>query len=863
MASYYVDITEDTGIGDGLSSVNYWGWNEFSARALSGILPDTDSYYMKGYRQFSEDLIFSAQNDGIYFYGWDGNAFIFDFTNTNQISFTGTMNNVIIQNMVSNAAAIRHNDRNFQMTIINSILLRDEGTLTVEGTYDPGDHGFDFCGCTIETNGILLDTDGQYEFENCLITSGTSISANEPNTHLQLRSCSLPGVANMAALTAGSPNDYTDIDDENNIYNAVLGSSLPTSADLQTLSGDGIRDNLNFTAFNVDSTLSGNSALWSMNTSYETTAYGNPTSGYIQGDVWQYNYSYGFKGTPRRGVGAFYFGGPYYIDLNATLPAIYEPSKANQYIYLSAYGTSADPFNYAQFFLSSQIYHGWEEWQFKGDISITSAVGGLFTFANDPNWRREFALLTGANVGEYIFNSWDLSANDLWRVNIVSGDYGIIYDGMTGTNVTIRDALISISGNDYGATAIMRTPSDANKNVTFYNSQIYVTLKGVPYLIVGSGENNRKYFYGSTIVLNDEGIADFQWGGSSFEDPVLICDCVLKADTSLNFNSNATSAYTITNIETNLSQVDLSGCTLSGNVYESTALTAIPDMIDDYDKNDFIYNNYAITVTATSAFTDYPTGIGALDRYGVGAFYFLPPPPQCFSADVSAGDVPLAVIFTTARGSGFTSATYMWDFGDGNVSSTTSASIAHTFTSAGVFTIQLTITGASADTVECSGTIIANATIGHIGAFYFGPVDVSSTFSANFMEIVAYAPSAIGEVPTSAEVPDNALFLIIRAYSPTVFTLNGLRIWFVGTPRKGTSPLCVDYEAFVEWHPAYADKYIITEYKWWFDYANFSAAEDGVVSECGGTPSSTISHIHQGQPGQTYDVRLCVQISPV
>jgi hypothetical protein len=104
--------------------------------------------------------------------------------------------------------------------------------------------------------------------------------------------------------------------------------------------------------------------------------------------------------------------------------------------------------------------------------------------------------------------------------------------------------------------------------------------------------------------------------------------------------------------------------------------------------------------------------------------------------------------------------------------------------------------------------------------------------------------------------------LVIRAYSPTVLTLNGLRIWFVGTPQRGTSPLCVDYEAFVEWHPAYADRYRITEYKWWFDYANFSAAEDGVVSECGGVPSSTISHIHQGQPGQTYDVRLCVQIAP-
>jgi len=1095
MANYYVNITEDNGVGDGTSPTNYWGWNEFSARTLSGVLPlSNDSYYMKGYRQVSQNLIFSADGSvtpvSIDFYGWDGNSFILDFTDSYQMIFSSStsaaVGNVEIQNMITNVAAIRQNDDGFDstLTLINCLIIRGDEILTIEGTYNVGVNGtgFDFCGCTINAKGIDINYKGQYEFENCLLTSGTTISASMADTHLQLRGCSIVGISNIDELTANSPNTFTDIDNENNIYDAIIGASFPSSTELQTLSGDAVRELLNFTAFSTDNTLSGNISLWNMYTTYVSSAFS--TSGYINGASWSYRYGYGFKGTPRRGVGAFYFGGPYYVDLDLANPDVFNTSLAGNTVNLSARGSEDDPFNYAQFFLATQIYHGWETWKFKGSINITSAIGGLFTSANSSVWIEEFAnfLYSGTDIGEYIFEAWNLSANGLWRVGITSADSDVdsfnsfIYDDTKYTNITIRDALISLSGNDIGA-ALMRTPIlpvTAVKDVTFYNSQIYLLMSDVnyPHLFYGDGANNRKFFYGCNIVINTGDVNNtFQWGTA----PITIQNCIFKAGISYDFDNYATSAITIQNTETNLTEVNLGDCTLSGNVYESTALSTIPDTIDisTFDKNDFIYYDYNITVVAYDDFTDYPTGIGGLTRNGVGAFYFLST-SSCFSADVSAGTIPLTVIFTTERGSTLTDKLYTWNFGDGDVSSTTSASITHVFTSAGNFTVQLIITGMSADVapyatyieedfntiqgqatamdpawdpnfsagalfggvlnasgqlysaccgaygtfmngstpdwiiasadyiggdfnfettimwnaaaggdshhfyftsaygdtgtlivehwwmggtlhwdtksdadettsvaasawnciwlkvqridgeisaayrrcqetewtwfantqtfsgdlwvytdtytdngigfigfsadeglpynatsettaaINCSGIIIANeVTIGHIGAFYFGPIDVSSTFLPNMMEIAAYTPTVYGEQSSSASVPSTASFLLIRAFSPSVYIFNGLRIWFVGTPRKGISPLCVDFEAFVEWHPAYIDRYRITEYKWWFDYANYSNPEDGVVSECGGEPSSTISHVYQGGAGRSFDVRLCVQIAPV
>jgi hypothetical protein len=61
-----------------------------------------------------------------------------------------------------------------------------------------------------------------------------------------------------------------------------------------------------------------------------------------------------------------------------------------------------------------------------------------------------------------------------------------------------------------------------------------------------------------------------------------------------------------------------------------------------------------------------------------------------FSADVTSGDAPLAVQFTGTVLSGQPGPIYAWDFGDGNTS--TEANPQHSYASAGVYDVSLTVT---------------------------------------------------------------------------------------------------------------------------------------------------------------------------
>lgn len=144
---------------------------------------------------------------------------------------------------------------------------------------------------------------------------------------------------------------------------------------------------------------------------------------------------------------------------------------------------------------------------------------------------------------------------------------------------------------------------------------------------------------------------------------------------------------------------------------------------------------------------------------------------------------------------------------------------------------------------------------GHIGSFYFGPF--GATISADSMEysVVLLQPTVdIEDITSAAVVTPLPMEVYYVMQNPAKVEAGAdITINFIGVPRIGVSPLTVDFEANVTFGGAYQDKYYVTEYHWYFDYENNPS-----VYETSTGPM--ITHIYNGYAGQTYDVRLCVEI---
>lgn len=159
-----------------------------------------------------------------------------------------------------------------------------------------------------------------------------------------------------------------------------------------------------------------------------------------------------------------------------------------------------------------------------------------------------------------------------------------------------------------------------------------------------------------------------------------------------------------------------------------------------------------------------------------------------------------------------------------------------------------------------NGSASATVTVsddGHIGAFYFGPIEANinltdnqiMTYSADMLQPTVVASSAISVSVTTPKPME----VVYRMLQPSVRATADLDISFVGIPRIGISPLTVDFEATITFNGGYQDKYYVTEYQWYFDYENYPSVYET-------STSPTITHIYNGYAGQTYDVRLCVEI---
>lgn len=146
---------------------------------------------------------------------------------------------------------------------------------------------------------------------------------------------------------------------------------------------------------------------------------------------------------------------------------------------------------------------------------------------------------------------------------------------------------------------------------------------------------------------------------------------------------------------------------------------------------------------------------------------------------------------------------------------------------------------------------------GHIGAFYFGPLD--ETVDVPVIEISAVLlPPEVTVINTKDSVKSpQYLSIFFKLLQPTIYATQDILVDFVGVPRAGSSPLTVDFTAIVNFSPEIKGIYKILEYQWCFDY-------DYINNVCRipfvTTTQNPITHVYTGYRGQQYSVKLCVKL---
>ena len=84
-----------------------------------------------------------------------------------------------------------------------------------------------------------------------------------------------------------------------------------------------------------------------------------------------------------------------------------------------------------------------------------------------------------------------------------------------------------------------------------------------------------------------------------------------------------------------------------------------------------------------------------------------------FSATPVGGGAPLAVTFTNSSNGSITNC--LWDFGDGATLNTTAASLVHTYSVPGAYTVSLTVSGASGSNTKTQTGLIVAASVDSVG----------------------------------------------------------------------------------------------------------------------------------------------------
>ncbi|GEM_PF-2632332 len=108
-----------------------------------------------------------------------------------------------------------------------------------------------------------------------------------------------------------------------------------------------------------------------------------------------------------------------------------------------------------------------------------------------------------------------------------------------------------------------------------------------------------------------------------------------------------------------------------------------------------------------------------------------PVPTACFSTTPASGLAPLEVTVDGSCSSGGTITNYRWDFGDGTIIESGTASESHTYAADGNYTITLTVTNDSANTGQTSSDVFVGNML-PTASFDFNPVNPDANAAVSF-----------------------------------------------------------------------------------------------------------------------------------
>jgi len=109
--------------------------------------------------------------------------------------------------------------------------------------------------------------------------------------------------------------------------------------------------------------------------------------------------------------------------------------------------------------------------------------------------------------------------------------------------------------------------------------------------------------------------------------------------------------------------------------------------------------------------------------------YQTPSPQAYFTQSAGAGSTPLAVTFTNlSNGAGLTN---WWSFGDGGTSSSTAATVTHTYTAVGTNTVSLTV----GSTLGVNTFTVSNAVVVTVPPGPTGPAHLTNSVAGNVLSL--------------------------------------------------------------------------------------------------------------------------------
>jgi len=273
-----------------------------------------------------------------------------------------------------------------------------------------------------------------------------------------------------------------------------------------------------------------------------------------------------------------------------------------------------------------------------------------------------------------------------------------------------------------------------------------------------------------------------------------------------------------------------------------------------------------------SAGWDQYYGYGRIDAYAALTYGGTPPPVAEFSGSPTSGCVPLTVSFTDLSTGEID--TWYWTFGDGGSSGAQNPS--HQYTSAGTYTVSLTVTGPGGSDGETkTGYITVNAA--PVAAFTGSPTSGCAPLTVNFTnqstgQISSYdwtfgdGGSSTAQNPSHVYTGAGNYTVTLTVTGPCgtdVETKTGyvsvgetLIADFSGTPTSGCAPLTVSFTD--------ASTGDVTSYNWTFGDGGSSTSQNPahqytaagdytvtltVTGACGSDAETKTNYIHvEGPP---------------